>query len=108
MEADIPIFVLEEAAHKLILVRLWERKVRAQYNNRDDGSFYITISTLDDQRSVVFCAIRKLDERNRDRARIQRHVTSATLENEQEKERENNGNVQGNDVDSWMRESANQ
>ena len=105
VEVDVPIFVLEEAAQNLILGRPWERKVRAQYDNRDDGSLYITISTPDDQRRVVFCAVGKSDERNRDRARIQRHVTSATLEKEKEKEKED---VQGNDAGSRMRESASQ
>ena len=103
VEVDVPIFVLEEAAQNLILGRPWERKVRAQYDNRDDGSLFITISTPDDQRRVVFCAVGKSDERNRDRARIQSHVTSATLEKEKEKE-----DVQGNDAGSRMRESASQ
>ena len=86
VEVDIPIFVLEEAAQNLILGRPWERKVRAQYDNRDDGSLYIMISTPDDQRRVVFCAAGKSDKRNRDQARIQWHVTIATLENGKEKE----------------------
>ena len=88
VEVDVPIFVLEEAAQNLILGRPWEPKVRAQYDNRDDGSLYITISTPDDQRWVVLCAVGKWQERNRDRARIQRNVTSATLEDGKEREKE--------------------
>ena len=104
MEVDVPIFVLEEAAQNLILGRPWERKVRAQYDNRDNGSLYITISTQNDQRRVVFCAVGKFDERNWDRARIQRHVTSATVEDGKEREKEED--VQGNDAGLRMRESA--
>ena len=66
VEVDVPIFVLEEAAQNLILGQPWERKVRAKYDNRDDGSLYITISTPDDQRRVVFCAVGKSNKRNRD------------------------------------------
>ena len=107
VEVDVPIFVLEVAAQNLILGRPWERKVRAQYNNRDDGSLYITILTLDDQRRVVFCAIGKSDERNRDRARIQGQVTSATLENDEKvNERQREGEVLGNNAGSQMRETA--
>ena len=83
VEVNVPIFVLEEAAQDLILGRPWERKTRAQYDNRDDGSLYITISTPDDQRKVVFCAVGTTDDRNRDRARIQRYTTSMTRENGQ-------------------------
>ena len=82
-EVNVPIFVLEEAAQDLILGRPWERKTRAQYENRDDGSLYITISTPDDQRKVVFCAVGTTDDRNRDRARIQRYTTSITREDGQ-------------------------
>ena len=105
VEINVPIFLLEEAAQNLILGRPWERKVRAQYDNRDEGSLYITISTPDEQRRVVFCAIGKSDERNRDQVRILRHVTSATLEKEKENQKED---VQGNDAGSRMRESASQ
>ena len=108
VEVDVPIFVLEEVAQNLILGQPWEGKVRAQYNNRDDRALYITISTLDDQRSVVFCAVGKSAEKNRDRARIQRHVTSATLVNVEEKEEEKEGDLQGNDAGSQMSESVSQ
>ena len=110
VEVDVPIFVLEEVAQNLILGRPWERKVRvrAQYDNRDDRSLYITISTPDDQRRVVFCTVGKLDEHNRDRARIQRDITSATLENDKKEMREKEEDVQGNSACSQMKESASQ
>ena len=80
VEVKVPIFVLEEAAQDLILGRPWESKTRAEYDNRDDGSLYITISTPNEQRRVVFCAVGKRSERNRDQARIQRYISAATLE----------------------------
>jgi len=72
VDVNVPIFVLEEAAQDLILGRPWEKKSRAQCDNRGDGSLDITISTPDHRRKVVFCAVGTTDERNRDRARIQR------------------------------------
>ena len=62
--------------------RTWERKVRAQYDNRDDGSLHITISMPNDEKVVTFCRVGKTDERNRNRARMLRSVTTArtTLE----------------------------
>ena len=65
-EVEVPMFVLEEAAQNLILGLPWERKVRAQNDNRDDESLYITISNPDAERRVVFCAVGKSDERNKD------------------------------------------
>jgi hypothetical protein len=79
VEITIPVFVLEGAAQDMILGRPWERKARAQYDNRENGSLYITISTLDNQRRAVFCAVGEHNDRNRDRVRIlQRHNTLTT------------------------------
>ena len=100
VDVNVPIFVLDEAVQDLILGRLWERKTRAQYDNRDDGSLYITISTPDNHRKVVFCAVGTTDERNRDQARIQRYTSRATLEREQDglKEEERPGNFVGSQM----------
>jgi len=70
VDVNVRIFLLDEAAQDLILGRPWGRKTRAQYANRDDGSLYITISTPDDQRKVVFCAVGSTKERNRDHTTI--------------------------------------
>lgn len=68
VEINVPIFVLEEAAQDLILGRPWERKARAQYDNRDDDdSLFITIPAPDDLRKIVFSAMGKTDKSNRDR-----------------------------------------
>jgi hypothetical protein len=66
IQIRFPIFVLNVAAKDLILGRLWERKARAQYDNLDDGSLYITISALDGQREAPFCAVVATNARNRD------------------------------------------
>ena len=66
----------------MILGRTWDHKMCAQYDNRDDGSLHITISTPDDEKVVTFCGVGKTDERNRNRARMLWSVTTArtTLE----------------------------
>lgn len=68
VEIDVPVFVLEGAAQDFILRRPWERKARAQYDNREDGSLYITISTTDSPRR----AVPERSERNKDRVRCAR------------------------------------
>jgi len=104
VDVNVPIFVLEEAAQDLILGRPWERnlKTRAQYDNRDDASLYIPISTPDDQRKVVFCAVGTTDERNRDRARIQRYTTSTSSEREQRQATREKNRKLGNSGGSQM------
>jgi hypothetical protein len=67
VEITIPVFVLEGAAQDMILGRPWKRKARAQYDSRENGSLYITISTLDNQRRAVFCAVGERNDWNRDR-----------------------------------------
>lgn len=62
--------MLEGVAQDFILGRPWERKARAQYDNREDGSLDITISTTNNQRKAVFCAVGERSDRNRDRVRL--------------------------------------
>jgi len=78
VEIKVPVFVLDVALQDLILGRPWERKAHAQYDNRDDGSLYISISAPDDQRKVVFCAVGRTDECNRNKARILQHLAAHT------------------------------
>jgi len=82
IEVNVLVFLMEGAVQDMILGRTWECKVRAQYDNRADGSLYITISTPDDEKVVTFCGVGKTDERNRRQARILKTVTTArtTLE----------------------------
>ena len=78
VEIRLLIFVLDVAAQDLILGRPWERKARAQYDNRDNGSLYISISAPDNQRKVVFCAVGRTNERNRDKESILQHLAART------------------------------
>ena len=43
IQIPVPVFILEVALQELILGRTWDRLVRAQYNNWQDGSLYISI-----------------------------------------------------------------
>src|SRR5205085_1606618 len=70
VEIEVPVFILEGASQQFILGRPWERLARAWYNNRDDGSLYISITSLDSRRRAVFCAADEHSEQNRDRVRI--------------------------------------
>jgi hypothetical protein len=70
VKIDVPIFILEGAAQDFILGWPWERKARAKYHNREDGSLYITISTTNNRRKAVFCAMDERSDRNRDRVRM--------------------------------------
>jgi hypothetical protein len=72
VEITGPVFVLEGASQQFILGRPWERRARAQYDNRDDGSLYISITSTDNKRRAIFCAVAEHSERNRDRVRILR------------------------------------
>ena len=69
VEITGPVFVLEGAAQQFILGRPWERSARAQYDNRDNGSLYISIKPADGKRRAVFCAVAEHNSRNRDRVR---------------------------------------
>ena len=40
----LPFFIMEYLVQDVILGRPWERMVRVKYNNRDDGSLFLTIS----------------------------------------------------------------
>ena len=61
-------FVMENLSQDVILGRSWERVVRAKHDNRDDGSYYTTISD-EEGNSATFCSIPSNHERNRSKAR---------------------------------------
>ena len=69
VEVKQPIFVVEHSNNDLILGRPWERAVRAEYTNEDDGSYTIKIKSQDGRRMVQFCAVKAEHERNREFAR---------------------------------------
>ena len=65
VEAILPIFIVGSSNSDLLLGRPWERQVRAQYDNRADGSLWVTIRSTDGRRVVKFCAAKAEHERNR-------------------------------------------
>jgi hypothetical protein len=71
-EITRPVFVLEGASQYFIPGRPWERRAQAQYDNRDDRSLYISITSTDNKRRAIFCAVAEHSEWNRDRVRILR------------------------------------
>jgi len=69
VEINQPVFVVEHANQDLLLGRPWERAVRAEYINEDDGSLTARIKSPDGRRVVQFCACKAEHERNREYAR---------------------------------------
>jgi hypothetical protein len=69
VEVKQPIFIVEYCNNDLILGRPWERMVRAEYVNEDDGSYTVKIKSPDGRRMVQFCAVKAEHERNREFAR---------------------------------------
>ena len=65
VEAALPVFVVEHSNSDLLLGRPWERLLRAQYDNRDDGSMWVEIKSTDGRRRAKFCAVQANNERNR-------------------------------------------
>ena len=80
IETPVPIFILEGALQEFILGRTWDRLAHAQHNNRQDGSLYILITSLDDRKKATFCAVADRTDRNRDRVRILRLEDDASGE----------------------------
>jgi len=62
-------FVLDNLSQDIILGRPWERLVRAEHDNQDDGSCFTTIH---DERgnAATFCSVPAHHERNRSEARF--------------------------------------
>ena len=60
----LPFFVIEYLVQDVILGRPWERMVRVKYDNRDDGSLFLTISNAEGN-SATFCTVPVDHERNR-------------------------------------------
>jgi len=69
VDVTMPVFVVEHANADLFLGRPWERFVRAEYINEEDGSLTVRIRTRDGRRIVQFCAAPAIHERNRAFAR---------------------------------------
>ena len=70
IEILVPVFILEGASQEFILGRKWDLLACAQHNNRQDGSLYISITSLDDRKKATFCAVADRTDRDRDRVYI--------------------------------------
>ena len=69
IEIPVQVFILEGASQEFVLGRTWDRLVRAQHDNRPDGSLYISIASLDDRKKANFCPVADRTDRDRDRVR---------------------------------------
>jgi hypothetical protein len=69
VEARVNVFVVKDSKADLILGRPWERVVRAQFINENDGSLTVRIRSADGRRIINFCASSSNHERNRAFAR---------------------------------------
>ena len=72
IEIPVPVFILEGASQEFILGRTWDCLARAQHDNRQDGSLYILITSLDDRMKATFCAVADRTDRDRDKVHILR------------------------------------
>ena len=66
----VPVFILEGASQKFILEKTWDRLARAEHDNGQDGSLYISITSLVDRKKATFCAVADCTDRDRDRVHI--------------------------------------
>jgi len=62
----VPVFIVEGGASDLILGRPWERLMRAEYFNEEEGSLRVIIRQPDGLRKVSFIAAPGNHERNRE------------------------------------------
>ena len=69
VESKQHIFIVEKSNWDLLLGRPWERAVRAEYVNEDDGSYTVRIKSRDGRRHVQFIAVNAEHDRNREYVR---------------------------------------
>ena len=65
VDAHMPVFIVEHCDQDLLLGRPWERYVRAEFKNEDNGDYICTIKSPDGRRQARFVAVRGDHERNR-------------------------------------------
>ena len=70
IKIPVPVFILQGPSKEFILGRTWDRLARAQHDNRQDGSLYISITSLDDRKNATFCAVADHIDCDRVRVRI--------------------------------------
>jgi len=66
VDEKVHIFVVQNSDQKLLLGRPWEKAVRAQFTNEDDGSYTVVIKSKDGNRKVKFVAAEAFSERNKE------------------------------------------
>ena len=59
----LPFFVIEYLVQDIILCRLWEKMVRVNHDNRDDGSLFLTIVDVEGN-LATFCTVPVDHEQN--------------------------------------------
>ena len=69
VEVKVPVFVVEESSHDLLLGRPWGKMARAMFINEDNGDYVCRIKSPDGRRIVQFVAARANHPRNRSYAR---------------------------------------
>ena len=65
VDAHMPVFIVEHCDQDLLLGRPWERYVRAEFKNEDNGDYTCTIRSPDGRRQARFTAAKGDHERNR-------------------------------------------
>ena len=60
------------------MARTWDRLARTYQDNRQDGSLYILITSLDDRKKATFCPVDDRSDRDRDRVRNVRSEDDAS------------------------------
>ena len=80
IEIPVPVFILKGAWPEFILGRTWDHLACAQNNNWQDGSLYISITSIDDRKKATFCAVADCTGRDWDRVRVLRLADDASGE----------------------------
>ena len=70
IEIPVSVFIPHGASQEFILGRTWHRLARAQHDNRQDGSLYISITFLDYRKKVTFCAVADRTDRDSNSLRV--------------------------------------
>jgi Aspartyl protease len=79
VNVKVPIFIMEHCNQDLLLGRPWERMVRAQFTNEDDGSLVVKIKSLDGRKHAEFVAVQGDHERNRAFVRLPENAWVSSL-----------------------------
>ena len=76
----IPVFILESKLQEFILWRKWDQLPRAQHDNRQDGSLYISFTSSYDTKKPTFCPGADCTDCARDRVYSMRLADNASGE----------------------------